>query len=103
MRLLSVVIPLYNQEKYIQQCIDSITNQSYSDIDIIVIDDGSTDKSNAICQELIKNDDRIRLIKKENGGVISAIEEGIRNCNTKYVTFVDADDFILKDAYIYMH
>lgn len=101
MRLLSVVIPLYNQEKYIQQCIDSITNQSYSDIDIIVIDDGSTDKSNAICQELIKNDDRIRLIKKENGGVISAIEEGIRNCNTKYVTFVDADDFILKDAYIY--
>lgn len=54
MKLLSVVIPLYNQEKYIQQCIDSITNQSYSDIDIIVIDDGSTDKSNAICQELIK-------------------------------------------------
>ena len=101
MRLLTVVIPLYNQEKYIQQCIESIANQSYFDIDIIIVDDGSTDNSNEICHTLMKTDNRIRLIRKENGGVISAIREGVKKCNTKYVTFVDADDFILKDAYIY--
>lgn len=100
MKLLSVVIPLYNQEKYIHQCVESIMKQSYYDINIIIVDDGSTDNSNQICRELAKLDDRIIIIEKENGGVISAIRAGVEACDTKYITFVDADDFILEKSYI---
>lgn len=98
---LTVIIPLYNEEKYIKQCIESIANQSYKDIDILIIDDGSTDNSYDICSKLAEQDDRINIIRQENMGPSRARKAGIACAKTEYVTFVDADDFILPNAYIW--
>ena len=100
MRLLSVVVPLFNQEQYIEKCIQSIQNQSLKDVEIIIVDDGSTDSSGEICDEFAKQDDRITVIHQENTGPAGARLSGIRSAKTKYITFVDADDFILENAYI---
>lgn len=98
---LTVIVPLYNQEKYIEQCVKSIMYQTYKDIDILIIDDGSTDGSYNICNRLAENDNRIRIVKQENKGPSGARRTGIDYSETDYVTFVDADDFILPDAYIF--
>lgn len=98
---LTVIVPLYNQEKYIEQCVKSIMYQTYKDIDILIIDDGSTDESYNICNRLAGNDNRIRIVKQENKGLSGARRTGIDYAETDYVTFVDADDFILQDAYIF--
>lgn len=101
MSLLTVIVPLYNNEKYIRQCLDSICNQSYRDISIIVVDDGSTDGSGLIADEIAENDDRIRVIHQENKGLAEARFCGLRKCLTEYSTFVDSDDFILNNSYEY--
>lgn len=89
---LSVIVPVYNVEKYIEECIKSIINQSLKNIEIIVVNDGSTDKSIDIVNEI--NDHRIIIINKENGGLSSARNVGIKNAKGKYIAFVDSDDFI---------
>lgn len=99
--LLTVVVPLYNQEGYIKQCIDSIIYQTYKDIEILIINDGSTDNSRAVCEEIARQDRRVRIIDQENRGLSMARKAGVDNCRTEYITFVDADDFILEDSYIY--
>lgn len=96
---LTVVVPLFNQEKYIRQCMESILNQSITDLLLIVINDGSTDKSLEICNEIAKKDERVTVISQKNKGLAGARLAGLKNTKTKYVTFVDADDFILPDAY----
>lgn len=101
MSSLTVIIPMYNQEKYIRQCIESVMNQTYKDIEILIVDDGSTDGGYNICRELADRDDRIRIIRQENKGTFIARRTGIDNCKTKYVTFVDSDDFITREAYSY--
>lgn len=101
MKKLTVVIPLYNQQQYIEQCLKSVLNQNFKDIEVLVIDDGSTDDSFAICNRIAQSDHRVRIIHQENKGLSEARKTGIINCNTEYITFVDADDFILENAYEY--
>lgn len=92
--LISIIIPVYNTEKYIRRCIDSVIAQSYSDWELILVDDGSTDGSGKICDEYAEKDERIRVFHKENGGVSSARNVGLDNANGEWVSFVDSDDWI---------
>lgn len=90
----SVIIPVYNVEKYLKKCVESVLTQTYKDIEIILVDDGSTDKSGDICDELAKTDGRIRVIHQKNKGLGGARNTGIDNCNTEYLLFLDSDDYI---------
>lgn len=94
--MISVVIPVFNVEKYLRKCIDSVLNQSYKDYEIVLIDDGSTDDSGRICDEYAKNE-KIRVIHKENGGLADARNVGIDNSFGEYITFLDSDDYIKND------
>lgn len=95
----SVIIPVYNVEPYIRKCLDSVINQTYRNLEIICIDDGSTDSSGEICDEYAENDRRIRVFHKHNGGVGSARNVGLNNLTGDYVGFVDPDDWIEADMY----
>ena len=94
MDLISVVIPVYNAEKYIRRCVNSIQNQTYHNLEIILVDDGSPDKSGQICDQLSKEDDRIRVVHKQNAGPGFARNAGIELMTGRYVTFIDSDDWI---------
>ncbi|MBO5142220.1 MAG: glycosyltransferase family 2 protein [Clostridia bacterium] len=96
--LISVIIPVYNVEEYIRECLDSVINQTYKNLEIILIDDGSKDNSGKICDEYAKKDKRIKVIHKENGGLSSARNKGLDNAQGKYITFVDSDDYIPVNA-----
>ena len=98
-RLLSVIIPVYNAQKCLTKCLNSIIRQTYTNIEVLVIDDGSTDKSALICDEFAKKDNRVKVIHLENRGVSSARNMGIKMSQGKYVTFVDADDYIEPKMY----
>lgn len=89
----SIIVPVYNVEKYIHQCLDSIIAQTYSDWECILVDDGSTDKSGMICDEYAKVDSRIKVIHKPNGGVSSARNLGLENATGEWVCFLDSDDW----------
>ena len=97
--LISVIIPIYNVERFLEKCIESIIKQTYKKIEIFLIDDGSTDQSGIICDKYKKKDKRISVIHKKNEGVSIARNVGIENANGKYITFVDADDYLEKDMY----
>lgn len=92
--VLSIIIPVYNKELYLKRCIDSIINQTYKELDIVIINDGSTDNSLEILKEYENKDNRIKLINKQNGGVASARNAGIKSATGNYITFIDADDKI---------
>lgn len=94
MDLISIIVPVYNVENYLKECIESLINQSYSNTEILLIDDGSTDNSGIICDEYQKVDSRITVYHKKNGGLSDARNYGIERMNGNYVTFVDSDDFI---------
>ena len=96
---LSVVVPVYNVEPYLERCLDSILNQVYSVTEIICVDDGSTDKSGEILDNYSQKDARIKVIHKENGGLVSARKEGLRHATGKYATYVDSDDWIEPQMY----
>lgn len=91
----SVIVPVYNVEKYLRRCLDSIINQTYQNLEIILVDDGSPDKCGAICDEYAEKDDRIVVIHKPNGGVSSARNVAIKESTGKYIVFIDSDDFVL--------
>lgn len=95
--LISVVIPAYKVEKYLEKCIDSITNQSYGNLEIIIVEDGSPDGTAKLCDVLAAKDSRIRVIHKENGGVSQARNTGIAEAKGKYICFVDGDDWVEHD------
>lgn len=97
--LISVIIPIYNKEKYLDNCLKSIINQSYKEIEIILINDGSTDSSEEICKRYKSKDNRIKLISTENRGAASARNTGIENAVGKYFSFIDADDYIENTYY----
>lgn len=97
--LISIIVPVYKVEKFLKRCVDSITNQTYDNLEILLIDDGSPDGSPAICDELAKQDKRIRVFHKENGGVSSARNLGIKECTGDYIAFVDSDDWIEPTMY----
>ena len=92
--IVTVIIPVYNVENYIRQCIESVLNQTHKQLEIILVDDGSKDSSGAICDEYSKKDNRIKVIHKENGGLSSARNTGIECATGKYMMFVDSDDFL---------
>lgn len=92
--IISVVIPVYNCEKYISRCIDSVLMQKFKNFELILVDDGSLDNTSRICDEYIQKDKRIQVIHKKNGGVSSARNAGIRIARGEYITFIDSDDYI---------
>lgn len=103
MSFLSVIVPIYKVEEYLPECIESIINQTFSDMEIILVDDGGTDNCPNICDDYARKDKRIKVIHKENGGLVSARKAGIRAATGKYVAFVDGDDSIAEGMYETMY
>ena len=99
MPTVSVIVPVHNVESYLPRCIDSILAQTYTDFELILVDDGSPDRSGAICDEYAAKDSRIRVIHKENGGVSSARNAGLAAAKGDFIGWVDADDIVEKDMY----
>ena len=97
MPFVSVIVPVYNVEPYLAQCINSILSQSFEDFEVLLVDDGSKDKSGEICDEYAARDSRIRVFHKENGGLSSARNFGLNRANGKYVMFIDSDDYFLEN------
>lgn len=98
-KTISVIVPIYNIEQYLRKCIDSILNQTYKDLEIILVDDGSPDKCPDICDEYTKKDSRIKVIHKANGGLSDARNAGLDIAQGEYISFIDSDDYI--DEYMY--
>lgn len=94
MELVSVIVPVYNVEKYLDKCIQSIINQTYQKLEIILVDDGSPDRCGIMCEQYAELDGRIRVIHKKNGGLSDARNVGVERASGKYLLFVDSDDFI---------
>lgn len=97
MERISIVVPIYNVAKYLDKCINTLVNQTYSDLEIILVNDGSTDESLSICNEWKEKDKRIVVVNKENGGLSSARNAGIKKANGSYICFVDSDDYVELD------
>lgn len=92
--MISIIVPVYNIQEYLQRCVDSLLNQTYRDIEIILVDDGSTDTSGQLCDQLAKQDRRIRVIHKPNGGLSDARNAGIEVAKGEWLAFVDSDDWV---------
>ena len=101
--LISVIVPVYNVEKYLNRCIDSIINQTYKNLEIILVDDGSTDSSGKLCDDSKEKDTRIIVIHKINGGLSSARNAGLDIMTGEYVMFVDSDDYISENCVEYLY
>ena len=99
MERISVIVPVYNVEPYLERCFDSVAAQSYQNLEILLIDDGSTDGSGELCEELAERDERVRVIHKKNGGLGSARNTGIRAATGQILSFVDSDDWIEPGMY----
>ena len=97
--MISIIVPIYNVERYLSQCIESLINQTYTDIEIILVDDGSTDRCSDICDSFAKKDSRIIVIHQENSGVSTARNAGLEIAKGQYIGFVDPDDWISPDMY----
>ncbi len=95
----SVIVPVFNVEKYVGQCLESLINQTLKDIDIIIINDGSTDNSLSICEEYARKDNRIKVYTKENGGLSSARNYALQFVSSPYIGFVDSDDWVSDNFY----
>ena len=96
---ISIIVPVYKVEKYLKKCVDSILAQTFSDFELILVDDGSPDNSGRICDDYAKKDARVRVVHKQNGGLSSARNAGIEVAKGKYLGFVDSDDYIAEDMY----
>ena len=94
LELISVIVPVYNVEKYIRECLDSIVNQTYKNLQIILVDDGSTDNSGKICDEFAKKDSRITVVHQENQGAGAAKNTGLELIEGEYFSIIDSDDYI---------
>lgn len=97
---ISIIVPVYNSEKYLCGCIDSILSQSFRDFELILVDDGSRDSSQRICDDYAQKDSRVKVIHKENGGVSSARNAGLSAVRGGYLAFIDADDYVVPE-YLY--
>ena len=101
--LISVIVPIYNVENYLLRCLESLANQSYSTLEIILVNDGSTDKSGIIAKQICEQDSRFNLINQPNGGLSNARNTGLKVATGKYVAFVDSDDWAHKDFIKILH
>ena len=97
--LISVIVPVYKVEQYLDKCISSIVNQTYDNLEIILVDDGSPDNCPKICDNWAEKDQRIKVVHKQNGGLSSARNEGIVVATGKYISFIDSDDYIDSQTY----
>lgn len=95
--MISVIVPVYNVEPYLKKCLDSIVNQTYEDLEILVIDDGSTDKSGQICDEYAEWDERVRVFHTDNKGLSAARNLGLKEAKGEWIEFVDSDDWVDRD------
>lgn len=95
---ISIIVPVYNVEHELSRCVDSILNQSYTNIEVILVDDGSTDRCPSICDAFVMKDRRVRVIHKPNGGLSSARNSGLREASGEWILYVDSDDYILNDS-----
>ena len=95
--MISIIIPVYNTEKYLRRCMDSVLHSACDDLEILLINDGSTDRSPAICEEYSRHDSRVKVIHQKNQGVSSARNTGLDHCQGEWIVFVDSDDFISRD------
>lgn len=102
-KLISIVVPVYNTEKYLKKCVNTIVNQTYKNLEIILVDDGSTDNSGKMCDELANTDNRIKVIHKKNGGLSSARNEAMKVVSGDLIAFVDSDDCLVLDFYEYLY
>lgn len=93
-KLISVIVPVYGVEKYIEHCVNSIVHQTYRNLEIILVDDGSPDNCGGICDDFARKDSRIKVIHKKNGGLSDARNEGLKVANGDLLAFVDSDDWI---------
>jgi len=103
MSKVSVVVPVYNAQEYLRRCVDSILNQTYTDLEIILVDDGSTDQSAEICKEYAVKDSRVRYLFQENAGPDYARKKGVQVSTGEYLTFADADDYVDADMIGRLH
>lgn len=101
--MISIIVPIYNIAEYLPQCIESLLNQSFSELEIILVDDGSTDGSFAVCENYKSKDSRVVVIHKKNGGLVSARKAGIKAAKGQYIAYVDGDDWIEPDMYEQMY
>lgn len=92
--MISIIVPVYNVQKFVKRCVESILNQTYSEIELIIVDDGSTDESGKICDELKEMDKRIRVIHQENRGLSAARNRGLVEATGEYITYIDSDDYV---------
>ena len=99
MKKITIIVPVYNAENYLKKCLDSLVKQTLKDIDIIVINDGSTDKSMKIIEKYCIQYDNVRMISRENRGISYSRNEGIKLAKTPYIAFVDSDDYVELDMY----
>ena len=97
--MISVIVPVYNVEPWLRQCLDSIVGQTYGDLEILLVDDGSTDRCGAVCEEYARADARIRVFHTENRGLSAARNLGLREARGELIGFVDADDWIEPEMY----
>ena len=93
---ISVIVPVYNVEKYLRRCVDSILSQTFSDFELILVDDGSPDGRPGICDDYKESDDRVRVIHKKNGGVSSARNAGLEEARGEWIAFIDSDDWVCR-------
>ena len=98
-KTISVIVPIYNVEKYLDRCLKSIINQTYKNLEIILIDDGSPDNCGTICDEYAKKDNRIKVVHKDNGGLVKARNTGLDIATGEYISFIDPDDWIELNMY----
>ncbi len=101
--LISIIVPAYNAEKYLERCVQALLKQSYQNIEIVIVNDGSTDSTGMFCGRLAQMSDKIKFYTKENGGAASARNYGLRKAQGEYITFVDADDIVFEDYIEYMY
>ena len=94
---ISVIVPVYNKKDYLEQCVDSILSQTYSNLELLLVDDGSTDGSGAICDRYADKDERVRVFHQNNGGPTAAVMTGLQQASGDYYTFIDSDDYVSKD------
>ena len=102
MKLLTIVVPSYNVEKYLNRCVDSVLKQTYKNLEIILVDDGSTDCSGKICDSIKEKDCRVNVIHKQNGGLSSARNAGLDVATGDFIGFIDSDDWVTEDMYEYL-
>lgn len=103
MELVSIIVPIYKVEEYLDKCVESLVNQTYTDLEIILVDDGSPDNSPKICDAWVEKDERIKVIHKQNGGISDARNEGMKAATGKYIAFVDSDDWVENNYIEYLY